>query len=124
MRGEELVLAVVERHTGTLVGCVGLQLSRAHSHAELGYWVAPPAWGKGVATEASRALVGHAFTELRMQRVWAQHFSRNVASGRVMQKIGMRHEGTLRRHYRRFGELLDAEVYGLLSSEWVPGEGG
>lgn len=54
------------------------------------------------------------FDERRLHRVVAQHFTRNPASGRVMQKIGMRHEGTLRGHVRKGDRWEDLEVYGML----------
>jgi RimJ/RimL family protein N-acetyltransferase len=61
--------------------------------------------------------VRFALLDLGLRRVFARHFSRNPASGRVMQKIGMRHEGTLRRHAVRWGEVHDLELYGLLAGE-------
>jgi RimJ/RimL family protein N-acetyltransferase len=119
-RFEDLVLALALRPSGELVGCVGLVLSETHRHGELGYWVARPWWGQGLASEAARAVVHYAFSTLALHRVFAQHFTRNPASGRVLQKLGMRHEGHLRQHYCRFGEWLDVDVYGLLASEWQP----
>jgi RimJ/RimL family protein N-acetyltransferase len=117
-RSEELALAVVLRSTEALVGCVGLRVAREQQAGELGYWVGRASWGRGYATEAAGALVHLGFTGLGLQRVWAQYFRRNGGSGRVMQKLGMRHEGTLRRHFLRDGERLDVEVCGLLAEEW------
>ena len=77
-----------------------------------------PYWRQGYATEAARAMVGHAFTATEMHRVMAQHVTRNPASGRVMQKIGMRYEGRLRDHVRRWDRYEDVEVYGILRDEW------
>jgi [ribosomal protein S5]-alanine N-acetyltransferase len=119
-RGDELVLAITLRETEALVGAIGMRLSQAHASGELGYWIGKPWWGRGLATEAAGVLVDFGFRALGLQRVWASHFSRNPASGRVMQKLGMRHEGHLRQHYLRFGERLDIDVYGLLASEWTP----
>jgi RimJ/RimL family protein N-acetyltransferase len=59
-------------------------------------------------------VVRYAFDELNLKRVHAEHFTRNTASGRVMQKIGMRHEGTLRRHIIKWGEVIDVEWYGIV----------
>jgi RimJ/RimL family protein N-acetyltransferase len=63
-------------------------------------------------------VVGWAFESLAVHRVFAQHFTRNTASGRVMQKLGMKHEGSLRQHVKKWGEYLDVEEYGILHSEW------
>ncbi|MCI0571644.1 MAG: GNAT family N-acetyltransferase [Myxococcaceae bacterium] len=123
-RGEELIFAIALRDSDALRGAIGIRLAPVHAHGELGYWVGKPWWGQGLATEAARGLLDHAFGTLGLARVWAQHFSRNPASGRVMQKLGMRHEGHLRQHYCRFGERLDVDVYGLLAEEWPRAQSG
>jgi [ribosomal protein S5]-alanine N-acetyltransferase len=114
-----LALAIVPRSApGELVGAISLSVSMIHLHAEIGYWIAPEQWGQGYATEASRALITYAFDTLKLHRVEAKHFARNPASGRVMQKLGMRHEGTHRDAYVRWGKFEDAVVYAVLASEW------
>jgi len=116
-RGESLELAIEAREGATLVGAIGLRMEREHERAELGYWIGVPHWGRGYATEAAKALLRHAFEEEGMHRVFAYHFANNPASGRVLQKIGMKHEGTRRGHSRKWGEYLDDECYGVLRSE-------
>jgi len=60
----------------------------------------------------------YGFTELNLNRISAEHFPRNPASGRIMQKLGMRHEGTLRQHLRKLdGSFEDAVTYGILRAE-------
>jgi ribosomal-protein-alanine N-acetyltransferase len=58
-----------------------------------------------------------AFEGLGLRRIFAHHFGRSPASGRVMHKIGMRHEGTLRQHTTKWGMIDDLEVYGVLRGE-------
>ena len=89
-----------------------------HDHAELGYWIGVPYWGAGYATEGARAVMQFGFETLSLNRIFASHFSRNPASGRVLQKIGMRYEGTLRRHLKKWDEYIDLECYGVLRSEF------
>jgi [ribosomal protein S5]-alanine N-acetyltransferase len=101
-----------------LLGGMGLQANREHRHAELGYWIGVPFWGKGYCTEAVREVVKYGFEALELQRIFATHFVNNPASGRILQKIGMKHEGTLRRHILKWGEYLDVELYALLASEY------
>jgi RimJ/RimL family protein N-acetyltransferase len=102
---------------GELIGLIGSPLSvRAHARARLGYWIAHEEWGRGYATEAARAFVTWAFAD-GWHRIEADHLSRNPASGRVMQKIGMRHEGHLRAYYRRFDRWEDVELYALLAGD-------
>lgn len=117
-RGENLELAITRRMDGALVGAICLMLDLRHAHAELGYWVGVPYWGQGYCTEAAGALVGYGFRELGLNRVFAVHFSRNPASGRVMQKIGMTHEGRQRGHIRKGERFEDLELYGILRSEY------
>jgi|SRR5450759_1791887 len=67
-----------------------------------------------------RAVVTFGFGKLSLQRIYAQHFARNPASGRVMAKVGMQLEGTLRRHIYRWDQPEDVEAWGLLRSD-APG---
>jgi ribosomal-protein-alanine N-acetyltransferase len=87
---------------GTFIGCIGLVfLSRTHARASLGYWIAHGEWNRGYATEAARAVVAWGFAD-GWHRIEATHLTRNPASGRVMQKLGMAHEGRMRDFFRRF----------------------
>lgn len=117
-RHEAVSYAVTLREDARLVGAVGLILDRDHDNAELGYWIGKSYWGRGYATEAARAVVAWAFEALDLHRIHASHFPRNPASGRILRKLGMTHEGTLRQHVRKWGEHLDLERYGLLRDEF------
>lgn len=110
--------AVVEAATQSLVGAMGLAIKAPHARAELGYWIGVPYWNKGYATEAATVIVRFGFEELGLNRVYAQHFLRNPQSGRVLRKLGMRYEGRLRQHVRRWHQLEDLEQYGILAGEW------
>ena len=100
-----------------MIGTVGLQLRIEYKRGELGYWVGVPYWNQGYATEASAALVDYGFSELCLNRIQARHYVRNPASGRVMEKVGMRHEGLMRQHIRVRGEFEDVSMYSILSSD-------
>lgn len=119
-RGERLTLAICSRDdTEPLLGAVSLHISPQHSHGEIGYWVSANDWGKGYATEATEALVEYALTTLRLHRVYGRHFTRNVASGRVMQKVGMQLEGINRDAFEKWSKFEDVAMYSILDSEWV-----
>jgi RimJ/RimL family protein N-acetyltransferase len=103
-----------------LVGAVGIGPS-PDNVLELGYWVARPYWGQGIATEAGRAMLAFARDSLRLPRLVAGHFTDNPASGRVLQKLGFRPTGVTRGRYsagrdaiapvREFAlELAEADV--------------
>jgi len=120
-RGERLSLAICSRGASEdLLGAMGLHISMTHRHGEIGYWIGVSSWGKGYATEAARALVGYAIAELGLHRLQGRHFSRNPASGRVMQKLGMQLEGVHRDAYLRWGRFEDVAVYGILAFKWRP----
>jgi [ribosomal protein S5]-alanine N-acetyltransferase len=103
---------------GDLVGAIGLALTPPHAVAELGYWIAVPAWGRGFATEAAVALCDFAFGVLGVHRIQARHLMRNPASGRVMQKLGMQCEGVLRGAVRKWDRFEDLALYAVLAHEW------
>jgi RimJ/RimL family protein N-acetyltransferase len=117
-RAESLVYAVTLLEDGRLIGAVGLGLQTEHKHAELGYWIGRPYWGKGYCTEAAAEVLHFAFETLRVHRVYAVHFASNPASGRVMQKLGMRYEGRRRQHILKWGRFEDLENYALLLPEY------
>ena len=117
-QGDQVVYAVTRRGEPGLVGAVGLvEIDHSHGRAELGYWIARPCWDRGYATEAARAVIGYGFSALGLHRVYAMHFSRNPASGRVMAKCGMVHEAHLREHVRKWGAFEDIDVWGILSDD-------
>jgi [ribosomal protein S5]-alanine N-acetyltransferase len=113
--------AIVDAADGALRGAVALAVAPEHARAELGYWIGVPWWGRGLATEAARALVGFGFAGLALHRVQARHLTRNPASGRVMQKLGMRLEGVHREAFQRWGRFEDSAMYAVLAREWGPG---
>jgi RimJ/RimL family protein N-acetyltransferase len=114
--GTSLDLAIVLKESNTFCGGIGLRLESDHHRAELGYWLGVPFWGQGYATEAARALLQYGFNTLGLHRIYAGHFANNPASGRVLRKIGMRHEGIQHSHILKFEEYLDLEMYGMVKS--------
>jgi len=87
--------------------------------AELG-WVVDPAYaGQGLATEAARAVLRICFEDLGLRRVTAQCFADNVASWRLMERLGMRREQyTVRDSLHRSGKWMDGMAYAILGDEW------
>ena len=113
-RGDAAAFAVTLAEDGSLIGGVRLRIDTEHSRAELGFWVASRCWGRGYATEAVRAVIEYGFSTLGLHRVHAMNFSRNPASGRVMEKCGMLHEGRFREHVRKWGVYEDVDLWGVL----------
>jgi len=115
-----LSLAVTTATDG-VVGAISLTLSLAHGRAELGYWIGVPYWNRGYATEAGRALLAFGFGELGLKRIEAHYLGSNPASGKVMERLGMKREGLLRQHIVKWGRTEDVVLYGILASEFGPG---
>ena len=106
---------------GAFLGWCGLtRWNPDHRSASLGYCLGAEAWGHGYATEAAGALLQWAFETLDLNRVQAETDTRNVASARVLEKLGFVREGTLRQDCVVDGVVSDSWVFGLLRREWQP----
>ena len=103
---------------GNLVGAVGLHGDPSQKRLEVGYWIGAPFWGKGYATEAARAVVDFGFRDLGMHRIHAYHFMGNDASGRVLEKAGLKREGVARGYVIKWGVPQDSVLYGLTRPDW------
>jgi RimJ/RimL family protein N-acetyltransferase len=104
---------------GELIGAMGLIFKRDQNMAEIGYWIGVPFWNQGYVSEAAAEILRYGFEEHGLNRIFAGHFARNAASGRVMQKIGMKYEGTLRQHEKKWDVYVDVVMYGVLREEWL-----
>lgn len=116
---KSLVLAICLRSDSQLIGAIGLTLKHEQDNAELGYWIGVKFWNNGYATEAAFAITTYGFENLNLHKIFAHHFAGNEASGRVMQKLGMLHEGFLREHVKHFGQYSNLHLYGLLREDLV-----
>jgi RimJ/RimL family protein N-acetyltransferase len=102
-----------------LIGAIRLEeRDVVHRAGDFGYTITRAYWNRGIATEASRAVVDTAFRVLGFHRVWATCDTRNVASARVLEKTGLRREGEMRRDTIRGGEWSDTYLYGVVVEEW------
>ena len=108
------IFALTRREDGVLLGGISLGITHRHQRAELGYWMGLPYWNQGYATEAVQAVIAWGFAQHPLNRIFAQHFACNPASGRVMQKAGMTYEGTLRDCICKDGTYHDTPIYGIL----------
>ncbi len=110
---------IVLKETGHLVGTIGFMwYSPENQSAEVGYSLARWLWGQGLMPEALQAVLDMSFSTLRLHRVEAMHETSNPASGRVMAKCGMQHEGTLRERVLNKGKYTDVDLYAILLQDW------
>ncbi|QJE97611.1 GNAT family N-acetyltransferase [Luteolibacter luteus] len=82
--------AVFTRHGLAFIGAIGIRPTLIPGHASTGYWFCPSIWGRGFATEALREIFRFGFEVKNLDRIEAEHLAINPASGRVMEKAGMR----------------------------------
>ena len=97
---------------------LGTLLLSAHSQGEITYSVHPGLWGQGIATLVGQQLLNIGFTELNLHRIFGTCDPRNVASGRVMTKLGMTREGRLRQNMLIRDGWRDSDLYSILDHEW------
>lgn len=102
-----------------VIGGISLQVNPEHATAELGYLLGKGWWGRGLATEAARAVVDWGFRSLKLHKVYARAHVDNKPSWRVMERLGMTREGVLRGHWKMRDEHVDLVYYGVLRDEWT-----
>lgn len=112
-------LAIILKAENHLIGSGGIYIANPdHREAEIGYSFNRRFWGHGYATEAARTFVAFGFEELGLHRIYATCAPANVASARVMEKIGMQREGHLREHRWQKRRWRDSYLYAILEREW------
>lgn len=118
--GTQYKWALVRRTDDLIMGEAGIHFDQYNRRGSLGYWLGRAYRGQGYTTEAVLKVIEYAFEQHHLDRLYAECFSVNIESARVMQRVGMQHEGTLRQHYYHAlrDEMMDAEFYGLLRSEY------
>lgn len=101
------------------IGGIGLHTHARDNHAELGYWIGEPHWNKGIVTEAVAIMLKFGFEALKLERIYAVHFEDNPASGKVMIKNGMQHEGVLRNHVKKGEKYRSIVQYAILKETYL-----
>ena len=109
---------IIDKASGRLVGTIGyMAFSEENASVEVGYSLARWLWGKGLMTEALRAVIDYTFDAMDVNRIEAQHEIDNPSSGRVMEKCGMVKEGVLRQRLYNKGEFKDVALYSILRGD-------
>ncbi|GAA1386199.1 GNAT family N-acetyltransferase [Peribacillus frigoritolerans] len=107
---------ITDKESGELYGAIALSNNQKFNNGEISYWIGKKFWGNGYATEAAQAILHFAFEEKQYHKVFARYFNSNPASGRVMQKLGLKKEGILIDHVRKENRFEDLVYYGIINS--------
>jgi ribosomal-protein-serine acetyltransferase len=112
-------LSLFITHDGELAGAIGVvSFQRDHAKCEVGYWLRADLQGRGIMTRAYAALLAFLFQKKAIRRAESHVFVGNERSAAVLQRLGFRHEGTLREAMQLYGDFRDLQVFGLLKSDW------
>ncbi len=117
--GKEGVFAIELESEQKCIGCIGLILYIEHNKASFGYVLNREYWNKGYMTEALNIILDFSFSKLELNRVEATHYIGNEGSGRVMQKCGMKYEGTGIQEVKVKYIYQDVIHYAILRDEWL-----
>lgn len=108
---------------GLVLGAIGTRPTDTSGRADVGYWLGRAYWGQGVMTEALTGLLDYGFSVLDYAKMEAEVFAGNERGRRLVEAVGMRHEGTIRQAKRKRGRWVDVALYGILFGEWRRPEG-
>jgi RimJ/RimL family protein N-acetyltransferase len=116
-RQTHLTEFAIRRPDGYLVGAIGVTLheGKGAHRGQLGYWLAKDYRGRGVMTRAVRAIAAYGFHTLGLKRIEATAFANNPASQRVLERAGLKREGTLAGWHCKDGQLIDAVMFAIVA---------
>ncbi len=112
--------AIVLKSTNEVIGCIDVcDINEKNFRAELGWCLGDDFWGRGIMPEAAREVIKYLFS-VGFKRIQAQHKHENTKSGRVMQKVGMKFEGVLRKyHLDNTSNLVDTDLYAITDTDEI-----
>jgi len=116
----DFVFAIRNKENGLIMGLIGIHhWDKANQKAEIGYWLGKEFWNKGYVTEAMAEVLAFGFEVLNLNKMFANFFPHNPASGRVMEKSGMRQEAVLKQEIYKNGKFLDFVRYSILKEDFL-----
>lgn len=118
-RGDSLVWTIEEKDTHEFLGRIALRKKEEKRAWYVGFWIHPHHHGRGFVTEAARAVIAAAFERLHAPAIVSSHAEWNVASGKVMAKLGMRRVGHNPVGFVKHGKSVPEEEYELTYDEWM-----
>jgi len=117
--GQPPLLGIELKEQNKLIGTIGFgSIDFLSKRAEFGYALHVGYWNQNITSEASLAILQFGFRTLELERIFATCFTTNVASYRVMEKVGMTYEGILRSYHSKNGQRIDARMYAITRDDW------
>lgn len=118
-KGEAGEWGIVWKETNKIIGVAAIiEWSNKHQSIEIGYFLSENYWGKGIVTEALGKIIEYGFTILNTNRIEGRCDADNIGSQKVMKKLGMKYEGTLRKNEWIKGEFRDTQYFSILANEF------
>lgn len=110
---------IVLKESSQAVGHIAVnEFSETHERCDIGYYLGRSFWNRGLMTEALKAVIDFLFFEVGMNRIQAKHDAKNPASGKVMEKAGMKYEGTLKKYKKhKDGTFGSSDIYAITKDE-------
>ncbi len=112
------VFSIALKENDLVIGQIGLHPDEKHNHAEIGYVLGEPYWGKGFMTEAIHKVLEYGLKDRKFHKIFATHYIDNPASGRCMAKAGMNLEGELFEHYKTSEGYKSVRPYGITITQY------
>ncbi|MGB3512938.1 MAG: GNAT family protein [Microcoleaceae cyanobacterium] len=110
---------IVHKVDKKFIGTAGfINWNIEHARAEIGYTLSQKYWGKGYMTEVVNAIIYFGFRNMMLNRIEAKCEIKNIASARVMEKVGMKYEGILRKYMFMKGKYSDLKIYSIIKDEF------
>ncbi len=111
---------VVVKDSGEIIGEIEARAAKDHNLVEIGYCYGSRFWGKGYGTEALKAVINYMFKEVEVRKILARHISTNPASGKVMEKAGMKLDGILKGYVvdKNTNSPEDFHMYSIDYEDW------
>lgn len=110
---------IVLKQNYKLIGSCGfVNFNKQHLSAEIGYVLCKDYWNRGLMTEAVKRVIKFGFEDMNLNRIEAMHDIENIASGKVMQNVGMKYEGILRQKIFKKGKFCDCCLYSILKTDY------
>ncbi|MBD3922156.1 GNAT family N-acetyltransferase [Paenibacillus sp. PR3] len=121
MRSEGIRWGITLRGEDRVIGTCGFHSwSQEHNKIEVGYELTPEYWQQGIMSEALKAVIAYGFEHMKLNRIEAHIDPDNISSRKLLQKVGLTEEGTLRDYYFEKNQYVDAVVFSILRREYIP----